>query len=198
MKINFENKEISKCNCCHKRLSYGEELCEYCYKKFTKNLIIKNINGLWQNNITEVNKKFFYNDEKMYYLKDKLMTDNEFKLFNYTKNFLNKDYILLPQVNLQAIIDTYQNSYRNDELFRNIDYVIFDKSYTPLLAIELNDPSHYTNPEKITRDESVKSILEVVSLPLIIIKNEDLENLNMLHNYKNNVLNILNAYIKKD
>ena len=79
----------------------------------------------------------------------------------------SKKYKLQTQVNLASIVDkNFYSKYRN-ELFRNIDFGIFDKkTLKPLLMIELNDYTHNYKIRK-ERDEKVKEILKQSGIPLI-------------------------------
>lgn len=95
------------------------------------------------------------------------------EFFNIVRSFLNHKYVIIPQVNLQTIVETDTNT-RNDELFRNLDFVIYHtEQYIPFLAIELNGQQHYTNEYVKERDKSVKSILKDIELPLLTIDIKD-------------------------
>jgi len=56
----------------------------------------------------------------------------------------------------------YQN-----ELYRNIDFGIFDKDYNILLLIEINDYSHQQNNRQ-KRDMQVKNITSQAGIKLIV------------------------------
>jgi len=100
------------------------------------------------------------------YSKKKLLTDTEIIFYNYLIK-LDQKYIVLPQINLASIVSknigriTYQN-----ELFRNIDFCIFDENFEVLLAIEINDNTHKDYRRKI-RDNKVKKILEECGIELL-------------------------------
>lgn len=98
-----------------------------------------------------------------------LLSDYELKIYKIINNHFANDYAIIPQVNLASIIKKqkkFPNQYQN-ELFRNIDIGIFDKtSYNPLLMIEINDKTH-NEPNRIERDKKVKQILENANLKLI-------------------------------
>lgn len=85
-------------------------------------------------------------------------------------------FIITPQVNLQSIIET--DSYeRNDELFRNIDFGIFDtEMYNPIMLIEVNGKQHENDLYWKKRDNSVKEILEKSNILFYIISNEEFKN----------------------
>ena len=77
------------------------------------------------------------------------------------------DVIVQPQVNLASVIEkNIKHKYVN-ELFRNIDFSIFDKNFHKLLlAIEINDSSHLKK-DRIIRDLKVEKILNQANIKLI-------------------------------
>lgn len=101
-----------------------------------------------------------------------IMTDCEKEFYN-TLLKLGDNYKIVPQVNLASIIskDTVSicedaDIYHN-ELFRNIDFGIFNKDYSDLLLlIELNDSSH-NSPDRIKRDERVNNICSIAGINLL-------------------------------
>lgn len=98
-----------------------------------------------------------------------LMTKNEQYFYNIINKAFSDKYLIMPQVNLASILNKkkqYQNEYQN-ELFRNIDFGIFDKETTaPLLLIEINDKSH-NEKKRQYRDVKVKGILQNANIKLI-------------------------------
>ena len=99
------------------------------------------------------------------YVKKVFMTKCELDFYNKIKE-LELYYRIVPQVNLASIIDKIGNGYRN-ELFRNIDFAIFDQDYQNiLLLIELNDNTHNNNDRK-DRDLRVKKICSDAGIKLI-------------------------------
>jgi hypothetical protein len=99
----------------------------------------------------------------------KLMSPAEISFFEILKHIVPKQLAVLPQVNLGTIIDKKGDSKYRNELFRNIDFCIFDAEYNPILLIELNDASHERKDRKI-RDEKVKAICGKAGLELLEIK----------------------------
>lgn len=151
------------------------ELCSECYYMAQDEVIIKNEKGKWIKNIRLGNEYKFFDKNKTYRLKDNLLNEYEMRFFEIAKDYLSKKYTIVPQVNLQSIIETDTNT-RNDELFRNVDFMLFhSKEHIPFLAIELNGEQHYTNDYWIERDKSVKQILDRVSIPLLTITIKDLK-----------------------
>lgn len=184
-------KQLVHCQICNQLTDNQEsQICENCLKLRKQGLLIYK-NKTWQidlhKGIDKLCKNNFYNPEKQYMLKQTLFGEYEKIVFEIISDKLDKKYVVFPQINLQAIIET-DSKQRNDELYRNIDFVIFEKStYKPVLAIELNDKSHQV-PYKIKRDESVKKICEKAHLKLIFLQNKDL--------YTRNTVEIFNQ-IKK-
>lgn len=79
---------------------------------------------------------------------------------------LESEYRIIPQINLATIIKKNNGRYIN-ELFKNIDFAIFDKELkNVLLLIELNDSSHNKTNRK-DRDLRVKKICNDAGIKLI-------------------------------
>lgn len=151
------------------------ELCSECYYMAQDEIIIKNDKGKWVKNVRLGNEYKFYDERKKYQLKENLLNEYEMRFFEIGKDALSKKYSIVPQVNLQSIIETNTNT-RNDELFRNVDFMLYhSKEFIPFLAIELNGEQHYTNEYWKERDKSVKQILDQVGIPLLTISIRDLK-----------------------
>ncbi len=176
------------------------ELCKECYYLAQEEYIIKNEKGIWTKNIRKGNEFKFYDKNKTYKLKINLLNEYEMKFFDIVRFSLNNKYVIIPQVNLQSIVETNTNT-RNDELYRNIDFMLFHTDdYIPFLAIELNGQQHYTNEYWKERDKSVKSILQDIGIPLLTIDIQDLAKLkdNEIYNLINKTIKYLNpnAFVK--
>ena len=105
-------------------------------------------------------------EEKKYEAKDAFITECERKFFDTIKVIVGANYIVQPQINLASIVSKVTaDKYRN-ELFRNIDFGVFDKNYKLLVLIEINDPSHDGNDRK-DRDDKVKKICAEANIPLV-------------------------------
>ena len=95
-----------------------------------------------------------------------LLTTTERAFGNAIWKGLPPGYRLLPQICLASIIKkNYHNKFVN-ELFRIIDYVVFDEEYNPIVLIEINDPSHHER-QRIARDYKVEELSKEVNLPII-------------------------------
>lgn len=102
------------------------------------------------------------------YEQKKFMSYYEKYFYDILKD-IERDYdvIVQPQVNLASVIEkNIKHKYVN-ELFRNIDFGIFDKKFHKLLlAIEINDSSHLKK-DRIIRDLKVEKILNQANIKLI-------------------------------
>ena len=107
-------------------------------------------------------------DGNRYKAKKCLLSRPEMTAYAILKTMLEPKYRVYPQIALLSIVDKLTNtSYRN-ELFRIIDFVVFDNSLKPLLAIELNDASH-NRKDRRERDEKVKDILSKAGIKIVFI-----------------------------
>lgn len=99
------------------------------------------------------------------YEKRNFMTKTELNFYNKIKE-LETEYKIVPQINLATIIKKINKGYIN-ELFKNVDFAIFDKEYKNLLLlIELNDNTH-NKPNRKDRDLKVKKICRDANINLI-------------------------------
>jgi len=102
------------------------------------------------------------------YVKKQYLTSNELVFYNKLIKIEDLgNFKVIPQVNLATIINKISNSYYQNDLYRNIDFAIFNKELTQLyLLIELNDHTHnYKNRRK--RDIKVKEICNDANIKLI-------------------------------
>ena len=74
--------------------------------------------------------------------------------------------VVVPQVNLASVVKKEGEFKWQNELYRNIDYGIFDRDYNLLLLIELNDPSHEQYARR-QRDSKVKDICRAAEIELM-------------------------------
>lgn len=116
--------------------------------------------------------KFLKNKNKTRYSYEKiqcLMTNTELKYFNALKSILNgSNYILQPQVCLSSIVKRTDIHKFQSELTRIVDFAIFNKEYSIILCIEINDKSHLKK-NRIERDKKVNYILKSCKIPLYTI-----------------------------
>lgn len=103
-------------------------------------------------------------EEKIYVQKD-FMTQTELTFYNKLRE-LEIEYKIVPQVNLATVVRKISKGYIN-ELFKNIDFAIFDNNYKKLLLlIELNDDTH-NNIDRRDRDLKVRKICNDAGIKLI-------------------------------
>lgn len=94
------------------------------------------------------------------------MTNNERLFYNKIK-CLEPEYKIIPQVSLASIISKENNNKYYTDLFRNIDFAIFDTNLQEvLLLIELNDGTHKLKKRK-SRDAKIKKICNAAGIPLL-------------------------------
>ena len=122
---------------------------------------------------TLLNKKVFNKTEKNnnvnnQYVKKDLMTDYERYFYNVLRELeLEFNIKIHPQINLASIIKKETNNHYINELFRNIDFAIFDENYDELLLlIEINDSTH-NSLKRISRDKKVDKIVTNAGFKLI-------------------------------
>lgn len=113
-----------------------------------------------------VEKELDEEDDYLYRRKSSLVTNTEMKYLDCIKEILPEDCLIQPQVNLAAMIRRTDGSRYQNELFRNVDFVITDLEYKPLIAIEINDQTHNA-PDRRARDKRVSEICEEAGIPLI-------------------------------
>ena len=91
---------------------------------------------------------------------------NNFELdFLYKLSYFNQYYIIIPKINLGAIIAKNKGTSLTD-LAYNIDFGIFTKDFKLLLLIELSDPNN-TSKEYQTRDLKIQKILKSSNIKLV-------------------------------
>ncbi len=105
--------------------------------------------------------------DNKYEQKDSLLTHHEKYFYDILEENFGTNYKIQCQVNLASIINKTEQSKYQNELFRNVDFGIFDKeTLKPLLLIEINDSSHKSK-DRYERDLKVRKILEQSQLKLI-------------------------------
>ncbi len=144
-------------------------LCRSCNSKKEKGEIIKCINcGSWHlaNSVCCCPKELSSNEDFLYEAKKTLIIKSEQGFFEVIKASLPENYYVFPQINLATIIKKTDDSRYHNELFRNVDFLITDNNYKPLIVVEINDPSHLRSDRR-ERDEKVQKICEEAGISLI-------------------------------
>lgn len=110
--------------------------------------------------------------DKRYGLKESLLTPSEKNFLCVLEQIVGDRYIIEKQVQLSRIISTVEtNNYGdfNRIKAKSIDFVLFNKDYSPYLCIELDDLSHMKwNRQK--RDAFVDGIMKDVGLRIIHVR----------------------------
>lgn len=100
------------------------------------------------------------------YQPKKLMTKTEINYANAIRKALPEGYRVFPQICLASILQkNIENKFAN-ELFRIVDFCVFDTEYNPILIIEINDATHHEK-NRIARDYKVKDLCEIAHIPLL-------------------------------
>ena len=104
--------------------------------------------------------------EPKYFAKEAFLTPTEIEYYNILSALIGDNYLLFPQINLATVVDKEYVYNSRTDLFRNIDFGVFDYNFKPILLIEINDNSHIRKDRK-ERDEKVADILKKAKLPLV-------------------------------
>lgn len=102
------------------------------------------------------------------YASKKFLSNNEYNFLTKIIDLETELHVnIVPQVNLASVIEKVSTSRVNTELFRNIDFGIFNADYSKLLLlIELNYESH-DNSHKKERDIKFHDICDKAGIKLI-------------------------------
>ncbi len=124
------------------------------------------------------------NNIKRYYELQSLLTPPELKLFHIISSSINtKHYYVIPQTSLLSLMKI---KFENDKEAwakisnRRLDFLITDKNFKPILAIELDDKSHDL-PHRQKRDIEVEEVLSGIGLKLVRFKLSTLEHPKLIH-----------------
>ena len=150
--------------------------------------IVKEINPIPTNsaNIAQEIPKDEISNNKRYALKQSILSPAEKNFLSVLEKIVDGKYIIENQVQLSRIVTPLDSniSYTNYSDFnkikaKSIDFVLFNKDYSPYLCIELDDISHL-KWERQKRDMFVNKVMAEVGLRIIHIRTSfsyDLENL---------------------
>lgn len=118
--------------------------------------------GIELDNSQTINNK---TDTTIYKIKP-LMSNYERYFYNILKE-LEPNYKVIPQLNLASVITKINNNHYYTDLYRNVDFAIFDSNLENLLLlIEIDDKSH-SNYKRQERDLKVKKICDEIDIDLI-------------------------------
>lgn len=108
-------------------------------------------------------------------LSDRFISTAETNFYRVLRQTVGDAAIIAMQASLNQLLyfpgnnrgNPARASWQNRVRGRAVDFVLLDpKSMRPLVAIELDEPSH-AKPSRQTRDENVERILEAAGLPLV-------------------------------
>ncbi len=151
-----ESGKYPLCRECNKKKEAGEIIkCPKCQKWHYANVPC-----------AEDEKDAGENEKFLYELKDSLVTKTEMKYLNSIKAALPENCLIQAQANLASFIVRTDGARFQNELYRNVDFIVTDLSYRPLMVIEINDQTHLTGDRR-ERDEKVANICEEAGIPII-------------------------------
>ena len=102
----------------------------------------------------------------LYDAKSALISKSEQVFYHAILVSLPEGFYVFPQINLASFIERTDDARFHNELFRNVDFLITDKTYCPKMVIEINDQTHYSYDRK-ERDEKVQRICEEAGIPIL-------------------------------
>ena len=114
-----------------------------------------------------------------------LLTKSELRFFHTLLGVVHNFYYVVPQVHLSSLLDhkTWGQNWRGalSRIQRkSVDYVICSRhELTPVCAVELDDPSH-NEPDRAERDKLVEALFKEAGIPLIRIKTQEQDNVDLL------------------
>lgn len=114
-----------------------------------------------------------------------LMNSNELELFELLKKSIGTEYLIVPQVHMEKLIDPDKwigdKKYAVGHVSRwSVDFALFDlKTFIPVMAIELNGSSH-NNPETMRIDEEKAYHLKEANVPFLTFHNHKLPTVEIL------------------
>ncbi|MDO4328517.1 MAG: CFI-box-CTERM domain-containing protein [Lachnospiraceae bacterium] len=151
-----ESGKYPLCRECNKKKETGEIIkCPKCQKWHYTNMPCAE-----EKAIVGEKEKFLYE------LRPYLVTATEMKYLNAIKGVLPENCLIQAQANLASFIVRTDGARFQNELYRNVDFLITDLLYKPLLVIEINDQTHFTE-ERRERDKKVSNICEEAGIPII-------------------------------
>ena len=144
-------------------------LCRACNIKKEKGEIIKcAVCGQWHYTVSPCSMPLVDtdNDSYLYDLKKALISKSEQGFFGAIRASVPEGYCVFPQINLASFIKRTDGARFQNELFRNVDFLITDGEYRPKIVVEINDQTHL-NYDRRERDEKVRKICEEAGIPIL-------------------------------
>ena len=144
--------------------------CKECYIKKEEGKIVKcDKCQQWHDKYERCKEENLYDEYDtnfLYARKQSLLTATEKRFYKCIEEVLPNGYMLHMQSNLATFIQRTDNARYQNELFRNVDFLITDEDYVPICVIEINDDTHHQQNRKL-RDIKVNKICEEAGIPII-------------------------------
>jgi len=110
---------------------------------------------------------------RTYFRRKSLLTTTE-QAFYETLGQVVGDFLIIPKVRLVHLIGAddrhkYWQANFNRVKSKHVDFVICDPQHVPMVAIELDDPSH-EREDRRQRDNDLDRLFAAVSFPLLRVK----------------------------
>lgn len=154
-----ESGKYPLCKECNKKKELGEIIkCPKCQKWHYTNVVCSDEKKVAED--VGEGQKFLYQ------LRFSLVTKTEMEYLNCIKSALPENCLVQAQANLASFIVRTDNARFQTELYRNVDFLVTDLSYRPLLVIEINDQTHLASDRR-ERDKKVSNICEEAGIPII-------------------------------
>lgn len=116
--------------------------------------------------INETSSPYIKNEKEIRYHEKDFLTYNEKNFMKILNELSNHNLFVFPQINLATVIKKESDFRYQNELYRNIDFGIFDNEYRLQLLIELNDPSHKSK-KRYERDLKVRNVVSQAGIKLV-------------------------------
>lgn len=124
--------------------------------------------------ITDMFKNFFKSGLISSYKKrESVMDKREVEFFFELQKQIPNGFYIFPKMRVADIIETTDGkgyyAERNNILPKHTDFLIADKNFRPILAIELNGSSH-TKRNRKESDNKKREVFQLVGLPLEFVE----------------------------
>src|SRR5439155_15948123 len=106
---------------------------------------------------------------KPFFRQKYLLSKTERYFYKILRDIVSPNHIV-PKVRLADLVDADKRHHLWLQNFRRIcskqiDFVVCDAALSPIIAVELDDPSHQ-RPDRRARDRDADRIVEISSLPI--------------------------------
>lgn len=105
---------------------------------------------------------------------ERVMNESEQSLFDNLQKTLGNEYIILSNARLEDFLEINEQEVADNEKMQDLrsrikshqaDFLICNRASKPLLAIELDDKSHY-DAERQERDKHIDDLYKTIDLPI--------------------------------